>query len=137
VPGRNGRAASHFRNPQVLRAQRRHLEVWCIFLEQIQRQTGAVQALAGHFDGQVFNMQSARIDVRSVAQAEFEIDGRGDLDDSGHFIIADEAAKVVGHFDVDIDGNIDRLAEGAHLRRAQVRGTAQRAWRWRDWRRAV
>ena len=71
-------------------------------------------------------MCAGRVNVRRVAQTELEIDRRGHPDDLGHFVIADEAAEVVRHFDVEIDGNFDGLPDGAHLGRAQVRGDIQR-----------
>ena len=48
-------------------------------------------------------MQSGRIDVRGVPQAEFHVHGRGEPHDLRYLVEADESALVVRYLDVDVE----------------------------------
>src|SRR5256885_12643647 len=49
-------------------------------------------------------VRTARINIRRVAQAEFQIDRRGHANQLRDFVIAHESADVIRRFDVEIDG---------------------------------
>ena len=65
-------------------------------------------------------MSARGINVGCIAQPELEVHGRGYFNDGRHLVVADEATEVVGHFDIDIYGNLHRLPDGSDLRRGQV-----------------
>ena len=71
-------------------------------------------------------MRAARVDVRGIAQAQLHVDRRGDADDLGQLVIADEAAEAVWSLDIQVERQARSTADGGELRQRQVDGQIER-----------
>src|SRR5438309_12067180 len=71
-------------------------------------------------------MQTGGVDIGSVPDAELEVDGRGDPDQLGDVVKADEAAELGGRLDIDVEWDVDGGADGGDLRQRQVGRDVQR-----------
>src|SRR5437868_1176418 len=71
-------------------------------------------------------MQTGRVDIGSVPDAELEIDRRGDPDQLRDLVKADEAAELGGRLDIDVEWDVDGRADGGDLRQRQVGRDIQR-----------
>ena len=67
------------------------------------------------------------VDVGRVAQPELHVDGRGDADQLGDLVMADEAAEVVRRLDVDVERDVDRRADRGDLGEREVGREVDRA----------
>jgi len=74
-------------------------------------------ALAGQRDHGGFQVRAARVNVRSVAQSELQVDGRRYADQLRNFVIAHEPADVIGSFHIEVDGRVDGGTDGRNLRK--------------------
>ena len=86
-----------------------------------QDELGPANAFPAELDGQVLEVQAARVDVRCVPQTEFHVHRRRDPDDLWDLVEPDEAALVVRNFDVDVERRRARSAELPELGNGQVR----------------
>src|SRR5581483_7326620 len=116
------------RDSKILTAKRRHLRLRGVLLQDLHRDPRPVNTFTAHIHRQVFELPAARINVRSVAQPELEINRRGHPEDLRHFIVTNEPAKVVGNLNVQIDRNVDTLADRANLSRAEIARDIKRGY---------
>jgi hypothetical protein len=71
-------------------------------------------------------VQAGRVDVRRVADAELHVHRGGRADHLGDFVEAHEAALVVRHLDVDVEGRRAGCSQLAELGRREIRGDVDR-----------
>jgi len=87
---------------------------------ELQAELGAPHPLAAECGSNGFKMCPGWIDGRRVAQPELDVDGRGNSHELAEFLHAHEATDIVGTFDVDVEGNVDRRLDRGNLGEVEV-----------------
>ena len=58
----------------------------------------------------------------ALRRPKLDVDRRGDTDELGNFVVADETAKIVRGFHINIQRQAHHLADGGNLRQGQIGG---------------
>src|SRR5262245_35970789 len=89
-------------------------------LEELESEARTPDALAGERNRGRLEVGARGVKVGCVPQAELDVDGRGDPDQLGNLVQADEAAERVGSLNVEVDRKVGHGADRRDLRERQV-----------------